>query len=65
MLGLGSNLFRSPHVGFPNQYSLNFDGSDSYVGCGNGSDVKFADADFTISAWSFNIVVILESYCSP
>ena len=40
-------------AGFPNQYSLEFDGSDDYLDCGNGSSLQLGTADFTISAWIY------------
>ena len=40
-------------AGLVNTYSLEFDGSNDYLNCGNGSGVTFADGDFTVSAWIY------------
>ena len=53
MLGLGSNLFRSPHVGFPNQYSLDFDGSNDYLDCGAQSSVWKNASALSIAGWFY------------
>jgi hypothetical protein len=49
-LGLGSSLSRGGVLsGFPNTYSLSFDGTDDYV---NFGDVAFS-GNFTVSAWLY------------
>ena len=53
MLGLGNSLSRGGVLsGLTNNYSLEFDGSNDYVACGDGSGLGFSGADaFSISAW--------------
>ena len=48
MLGLGNLLSRGKVLGFPNQYSFNFDGSNDYLKCDIGSTTY---ATYTISCW--------------
>ena len=50
MLGLGNSLARGGVLsGFENNYSLEFDGTDDYVDCGNA--LHFSTTPFTVSAW--------------
>ncbi len=50
MLGLGNLLSRGKVLGFPNQFSFNFDGSNDYLDCGNPTGLQITGA-FTISGW--------------
>ena len=52
MLGLGNSLTSASYVGgFSNAYSLEFDGTNDYVDCGNDSSLQFGTGDFSLSMW--------------
>ena len=43
-------IVSNPPSGF-NTYSLDFDGTDDYVDCGNGSSLQITGTAITVSAW--------------
>jgi hypothetical protein len=56
MLGLGASLSTSGAIsGFSNIKSINFDGVDDYIDCGDSNDFSFGDgstdSSFSISMW--------------
>ena len=51
MLGLSNNLISSSYVGFSNTYSLDFDGTNDYVDCGNDSSLDWGSGDGTVACW--------------
>ena len=54
MLGLGNSLSRSSYVGgFANNYSLEFDATDTYLNCGTLNTYLRDVQKFTISMWIY------------
>ena len=68
-LGLGLGLrYAAKALGFSNLYSLNFDGTDDYIDCGDNNDFSFGDGSsdsaFSVSMWVKLNAATRQPFCA-